>query len=112
MQPDRVSFAIGSSDWQGDVTALSQLLGNAVVIEEGSWGQFEHNGVRVAVGTADDLPPLALMVRVPDVAAAGQDLRGAGWTVEEPVEGAHEIRAKALTNTRVPVILYSPVSRP
>jgi hypothetical protein len=112
MQPDRVSFAIGSTDWQGDIAALSGLLGDATVIQEGAWGQFEHNGVRVSVGTADDLPPLALMVRVQDVAEAGRDLRAAGWTVEEPFEGEHEIRAKALTKTRVPVILYSPLSRP
>ena len=110
MQPERVSFGIGSADWQGDVAALSQLLGEVAVIQEGTWGQFEHNGVRVAVGTADDLPPLTLMVRVHDVAQAGGELRAAGWIVEEPIEGEHEIRAKAVTKTRVPVILYSPVS--
>jgi hypothetical protein len=112
MQPDRVSFGIGSSNWAEDVAALSAVLGSPALVDEGRWAQFDILGTRVAVGTADELPAAALVVRVPDVTAAAAELRAAGWQAAEAVRGEHEVRLGAATPSGLQVILYQPLPRP
>ena len=110
IQLDRVSFGIGSSDWAKDVAALTELIGSPSVVQEGEWAQFDLGGARVAVGTADDLPAVALMCKVGDVNQAAGELRDAGWQVDEAMRGAHELRARAQAGTGLHVILYQPLA--
>ncbi len=108
MEVQRAATVFGSQDWSEDVVAVSALLGKPSLVEAVEWAQFEHNGVRVAVGAAPEIPQAALMLQVDDVAAAGAVLAPAGFEVDEPVLGIHEVPVYARRSGGLPVIAYSP----
>lgn len=92
-----------------------QALGLEVKLRDGArWAQFDAGGIRIALAAEGELPsgePLAVNLRVADVAEAVRRLGATGVATEGPVRGAHEVRASFRDPDGNLFYVYAPLQR-
>jgi hypothetical protein len=110
MQIDKVSVVFGATDWEKEVEALTRIFGEPTMSQVGVWAQFDPSGARISIGSAEDVPLAALMVKVPDIEDARRELEAAGWICSETMLGEHELRVHSSRSKGVDVIAYQPTA--
>ncbi|HXM54431.1 MAG TPA: bleomycin resistance protein [Candidatus Dormibacteraeota bacterium] len=102
------------SDLPQAVRLWSAILGTEPTFVDGDrWAQFDVAGRRLALSGADRIADVAaVMLKVPDLAAARAQATDLGLEAGEVQEGAHEHRCVVTGPDGVPIVLYQPRPRP
>ncbi len=104
-----ITTVVPVADVATAVAEWSTLLGAEPTFVDGDrWAQFDVGGTRLALaGTDRPGDAVGVMVKVNDMATHVGDLRGAGFEVEDPTQGAHEMRSRITHADGSQTMLYS-----
>lgn len=96
---------------EDSVGFVSAVLGIDPTFVDGErWAQFDLGGARLSLAAGKESSGGAeLVVKVADVAADAERLRGLGWDVEGPVTGEHEVRVSVAGPDGWRVVMYQPL---
>ncbi|HEY1135093.1 MAG TPA: hypothetical protein VGE77_10990 [Nocardioides sp.] len=102
------SVLVNAAAWQQARDDLALLLGDPPVSDGASWASYDAVAPRLNLGDETDVPPWALMVKVPDTGAAATALADRGWSAGDATRGGHETRVWLTSPAGLPVVLYAP----
>lgn len=113
MSVEKLSFVLPADDLNAAVAFWKELLGMEPTFVDGDrWAQFDHGGVRLALGGTDRLSDSpAVMLKISGLDAARDTLRASGYAVSEITTGAHERRCVAMGPGGSPAVLYEPLPK-
>ncbi|OXM72687.1 MULTISPECIES: VOC family protein [Amycolatopsis] len=109
MDISKIATVVPVTDLPGAVAVWSRLLGAEPAFVDGDrWAQFDVAGARVALSGTDSVTSRpALLLRVPDLAAARAEAAAAGLKTGEVEEGPHELRCLVWTAEGTEIVLHS-----
>jgi len=104
-----ITTVVPVPDLAAGVAEWSVMLGVEPTFVDGDrWAQFDVGGTRLALaGTDRPGEAVGVMVKVDEIVAHVGALRGAGLEVEDPTQGAHEMRSQVTHADGSQTMLYS-----
>jgi hypothetical protein len=110
LEPSKIASVLTSTAFGRDLIALTALFGDPTFVDGDRWAQFDLAGARICLASPEEgAGPGAVLVRVDELGRAATVATGAGFSVDSPVVGTHEVRQRARTASGVEIIFYCPV---